>query len=122
MEETGVPGENTDMPQVTDKLYHIMLHQVHPAWAGFEYTTLVVIGTGCIGSYKSNYHMITTTTVLEWELVSVAYRPMSNSSAIYHGPEWELVIVVYRPMSNSSAIYYGGNKLHFDEMMTANTL
>jgi hypothetical protein len=30
-------------------------------WAGFELTTLVVIGTDCIGSYKSNYHMITAT-------------------------------------------------------------
>ena len=29
---------------------------------GFELTTLVVIGTDCIGSCKSNYHTITTTT------------------------------------------------------------
>ena len=29
---------------------------------GFELTTLVVIGTDCIGRYKSNYHMIMTTT------------------------------------------------------------
>jgi len=29
---------------------------------GFELTTLVVIGTDCIGSIKSNYHTITTTT------------------------------------------------------------
>ena len=27
---------------------------------GFELTTLVVIATDCIGSYKSNYHTITT--------------------------------------------------------------
>ena len=45
-----------DMPQVTDKFYHIMLYRV-----GFELTTLVVIGTDCIGSYQSNYHKITTT-------------------------------------------------------------
>ena len=32
-------------------------------WSGFELTTLVVIGTDCIGSCKSNYHMITTTTI-----------------------------------------------------------
>ena len=30
-------------------------------WAGFEFSTLVVIGTDCIGSCKSNYHTITTT-------------------------------------------------------------
>jgi len=44
------------MPQVTHKLYHIMLYR-----AGFE-LTLVMIDTYYIGSYKSNYHMITTTT------------------------------------------------------------
>ena len=38
--------------------YHIMSHQVYLPWAGFELTTLVVIG--CIGCYKSNYHTITT--------------------------------------------------------------
>ena len=46
----------TNLPQVTDKLHHIMLHR-----AGFEFT-LVVIGTDCIGSCKSNYHMIMTMT------------------------------------------------------------
>ena len=35
------------------------LHRVHLACVGFELTTLVVIGTDCIGSYKSNYHTIT---------------------------------------------------------------
>ena len=40
-----------------------MLYRVHLTWAIFELTTLVVIGTDCIGSCNSNYHTLTTTTV-----------------------------------------------------------
>jgi hypothetical protein len=43
--------------QVTDTLYHIMLYT--SPWLRFEITKSVVIGTDCIGSCKSNYHMIT---------------------------------------------------------------
>jgi hypothetical protein len=39
--------KTTDLSEVTDKLY-----RDHLAKAGFELTTLVVIDTGCIVSYK----------------------------------------------------------------------
>jgi hypothetical protein len=47
------PEKTTDLLQVTDKLV---------LSTGFELTTLVVIVTDCIGSYKFNYHTITNTT------------------------------------------------------------
>ena len=54
------PGKTTDLSQVTDELYHIMLHT--SPWSRFELTISVVIGTDCMGSCKSNYHTITATT------------------------------------------------------------
>ena len=59
VEETEYPEKTTDLSQVTDK-NHVMLYRVHLSWTGFELTILVVIGTDCTGSCKSNYHMIMT--------------------------------------------------------------
>ena len=51
------PEKTKDLSQVTDK----WCIKYTSLWTGFELTILVVIDTDCIGSYKSNYHMITAT-------------------------------------------------------------
>ena len=54
------PRKTTDLPQVINKLEHIMMQSTLHL-SGIR-TSLVVIGTDCIASYKSNYHTVTTTT------------------------------------------------------------
>jgi hypothetical protein len=57
VDETGRPGEN-HRPVASH--WHILLNDVvsfeyTSAWARFKLTTLMVIGTDCTGSCKSNY-------------------------------------------------------------------
>ena len=64
-------------------LTYIILYRVHHT-TGFKLTMLVVIATDCIGSYKSNYHTITTTTARYswWEQVSSCFMYISYKTHI----------------------------------------
>ena len=69
VEETGVPGES-HWPVASNwqTLSHNVISSAPRHELGLNIATLVVIGTDCIGSYKSNYQTITATTIPDMNL------------------------------------------------------
>jgi hypothetical protein len=104
-----IPGETSDLSQVTDNLYHIHVCCIDytSPWTRFECTTLFVIGTGCTGSCKSNYYTITTTTAPKLlctiihninYTVHCTVTHMGNFSPVRRTPtviEWRLYMLFY---------------------------
>jgi len=56
--------KTTYLSQVTDEFITSCYIKYTLPWSGFELIVFVVIGTDYIGSCKSNYHTILTTTSL----------------------------------------------------------
>ena len=79
--ETAVPGEY-HRPAASHWQNFITWRYIEytSKWTGFEITTLVVIGTYCISSFKSNYHMTTTTTV---PLILYLYWLYTNYACLF---------------------------------------
>ena len=94
LEETGVPVK------AIDKFYHTMLYWVHLAWAGFELTMLVAIGTDCIGSSKSNYN----TTSQCWDYI-LDNKVKLNTFKSYLYTYFKLMAVTMVSYPQSYAIY-----------------
>ena len=71
MEETVLPGEShrTSAIHWQTLLHNQCCIEYTSPWAGFELTTLMMIGTDCIGSCKSNNHI---TMTAPWYLMPVS--------------------------------------------------
>ena len=73
---------------------------------GFELATLVVIGTACTVSCKSNYHTITTT------MIPIILQVLNNSYCYHTCSEWVSKWLLLNAKWANFQLYHGENKLH----------
>jgi len=64
--------KTTDLPQVTDKLYHIILYREHPCHETVRTNYFSNDVTHCTGSCKSNYHTKMNTTHPTWQVLDIS--------------------------------------------------
>jgi hypothetical protein len=91
------------LSQVTDKLYHILLYLVHLTWAWFQlpFTTLVLKGIDCICSCKSCY----LESYMKMKVLGV---PVLESSSIFVCNHFHLWFIYIHHMS----IHFLSNLYH----------